>query len=81
MKKAQGLTLNTMVMTVLLIIVLVIGIALFYNFINGTVEPGITDPVKCDAGLGETKCVPSGECKKSIGERDCPDNKICCITG
>ena len=84
MKKAQGLTLNTMVMAVLAIIVLAIGIALFYSFVNNTAEPGITGPVKCGTLFGgKSECLLAENCKAeggtSVGKRGCEDEKVCCV--
>ncbi len=86
-KKAQGLTLNTVVIAVLVLVVLGVLLFIVYKYIYGA-GSDIGQLSSCEArGEGEAECVAKGDCKDGTafymmggcGKGDNKDQKYCCI--
>jgi len=83
-KRAQGLSLNTIIIAVIVLIVLIVLILLFTGYFGAKFTPVLTD---CISAGGECK---ASECGNDIFERkistivlaSCPEDRpICCKTG
>lgn len=75
MKKAQGMPMNLIVVAAIAIIVMVVLIAIFWG--------KITDFTSSTSSCIEKKgnCEVAQNCDGSIiGQMDCDDGQVCCIT-
>lgn len=85
-KKAQGLTLNTVVIAVLVLVVLGVLLSIVYKYIYGAGSE-IGQLSSCEARGEGAECVVSGACKDGTafymmggcGKGDNKDQKYCCI--
>jgi len=79
-KKAQGLSLNVIIIAVLALLVLIVLAVLLINYINGTNE-GLKDCQfkggKCVEYMDHDSC-PS---QQTIPGTTCPDDGFCCKHG
>jgi hypothetical protein len=89
-RKAQGLSLNTIIVAIIVLIVLVVIIMLFTGYFGSKFTPGVTS---CTAQGGN--CVDRGSCSTAFGDpgrtiertSDCnpegiPESaQVCCISG
>lgn len=84
MKKAQGISLHTIVIAALALIVLVVLVLVFSGKI-GESSKGVSEVQssigtdKCNVP-GVRQCVASGSCMKELGQYSstCPSDQICC---
>jgi len=88
-KKAQGLSLNTIIVAIIVLVVLVVLIMLFTGVFGAKVTPTLTScegqggecldldtDDKCETAFGEKgRTVTASDCKKE------DNNKVCCIKG
>lgn len=79
-KKAQGLSMETIIIAALGLIVLVILVLIFTGNM-GRLIPGLVSLNDCSAKGKEAKCVPSPEnCKDGQAfKTGCPNEEYCCI--
>ncbi len=81
MKKAEGMTLNTMAIAAIVLVVIIVTIAIFSNVTGGVVpffkdrgecakQPGVVDKASAPdkPGVSADGCYASGECSKLNGE-------------
>jgi Sec-independent protein translocase protein TatA len=77
MRRAQGLPLNTIIISIIVVVVLVVIILIFTGNLGNTA----TTLRSCVAQGGE--CMSESQCTtdvgRNIGELDCED-EICCVT-
>jgi hypothetical protein len=80
-KKAQGLSLNTIIVAIIVLIVLVVIIMLFTGYFGSKFTPGVTS---CGAQGGT--CILTADCKSAFGagrtisSSDCQtEGNVCCI--
>ncbi len=84
MKKAQGLSLNMIIIAALALIILIVIVLIFSGKV-GTTSKGISDVQssvdmeKCNIP-GVRKCVDSGECMRTLSQyqESCESPQICC---
>ena len=84
MKKAQGLSLQTIVIAALVLIVLVVLVLVFSGKIGET-SKGVSD-VQSSIGVdkcnvpGVRQCIASGSCMRELSQysSSCPSDQICC---
>jgi hypothetical protein len=74
-RKAQGLPMNLIVIAAIALAVMVVLIVLFW----GKARSFGTSTASCTEKRGE--CMEISRCDGSIvGQMDCPDDQICCIS-
>ena len=76
-KKAQGLSLNTIIIAALVIMVLVILALVF----TGQMGSFGTSTKSCAAKGGQCKEAPcpEGESSPLLGGGECPEDQVCCV--
>ena len=84
LRKAQGLSLNTIIIAIVVLVVLVVVIMIFTGYFGGKFTPGITS---CSANGG--RCVASSACVDTFGfagrtvekASGCSVGEVCCVKG
>ncbi len=67
MKKAEGLTLNTMAIAAIVLVVIVVTIAIFTG-VAGDVVPFFKSRTECSSQAGSLGCFSDADCEKENGE-------------
>lgn len=84
-KKAQGLTLNTMAVAVIVLVVILVTLAIFSGFVGDKVPSFLSEQTECknQPGAEEAQCKTSADCEtgKGVGIKGlgCPSGEVCCI--
>jgi len=76
-KKAQGLSMNTIIIAAIALLVLVILATLVLN-----AGGNVVDQTGCKGINSNAYCEDPGYCQDGYiesGQKDCPDGDICCI--
>ena len=82
-KKAQGMSLNTVIIAIIVLVVLVVLVMIFTGYFGKIFTPGVsscaTQGGNCDT---VAKCVDSfGNPGHTIYAKDCASPNVCCVKG
>ena len=80
MKKAQGLSLNMMVIAAIALVVLVVTIAVFSGFIGNKAVPFLSSQTECESQPQPGECMNRANCEGTpISGLGCKESEVCCI--
>lgn len=83
MRKAQGLSINMMVIAAIALVVLVVSIALYTGFFNKRTIPFLSAQTDCEKKINPGTCMDFTECqgpgKTAIEGLGCKGSEVCCI--
>src|SRR3989338_4796223 len=89
LRKAQGLSLNTIIIAIVVLVVLVVVIMIFTGYFGGKFTPGVTS---CQSSGGVCQVAVAGATSpcgldafdnkvENINAKDCVTPKVCCRKG